>query len=121
MPFPDFFFLFLDVKEACCEFLLNQLHPTNCLGIKSFADLHGCLELLTATNIYIESHFSEVLDCDEFYALDHSQVYDLIASDTITVPSEEKVYESVISWVSRCLISDMEKYKNRLLSLSNLG
>ena len=23
-----------DVKEACCEFLLNQLHPTNCLGIK---------------------------------------------------------------------------------------
>lgn len=21
-----------DVKEACCEFLLNQLHPTNCLG-----------------------------------------------------------------------------------------
>ena len=95
-----FFFFFLDVKEACCEFLLNQLHPTNCLGIKSFADLHGCLELLTATNIYIESHFSEVLDCDEFYALDHSQVYDLIASDTITVPSEEKVYESVISWVS---------------------
>ena len=87
------------MKEACCEFLLNQLHPTNCLGIKSFADLHGCLELLTATNIYIESHFSEVLDCDEFYALDHSQVYDLIASDTITVPSEEKVYESVISWV----------------------
>jgi len=93
-----------DVKEACCEFLLNQLHPTNCLGIKSFADLHGCLELLTATNIYIESHFSEVLDCDEFYALDHSQVYDLIASDTITVPSEEKVYESVISWTKH----DME-------------
>ena len=88
-----------DVKEACCEFLLNQLHPTNCLGIKSFADMHGCIELLAATNTYIESHFSEVLDCDEFYALEHSQVCNLIASDTITVPSEEKVYESVISWV----------------------
>ena len=82
-----------DVKEACCEFLLNQLHPTNCLGIKSFADLHGCLELLAATNTYIESHFAEVLDCDEFQNLDHEQVSDLIASDTITVPSEEKVYE----------------------------
>ena len=88
-----------DVKEACCEFLQNQLHPTNCLGIKSFADLHGCLDLLAATNNYIESHFSEVLDCDEFYALDADQVSDLIASDTITVPSEEKVYESVIAWV----------------------
>merc|ERR1712223_695007 len=89
-----------DVKEACCEFLLNQLHPTNCLGIKSFADLHGCLELLAATNTYIESHFAEVLDCDEFQNLDPEQVSDLIASDTITVPSEEKVYESVISWVN---------------------
>ncbi len=88
-----------DVKDACCEFLLNQLHPTNCLGIKSFADLHGCTDLLIATNTYIESHFSEVLDCDEFDALDHKQVCDLISSDTITVPSEEKVYESVISWV----------------------
>ena len=88
-----------DVKEACCEFLLNQLHPTNCLGIKSFADLHGCLDLLAVTNTYIESHFAEVLDCDEFYALDQDQVCILISSDTITVPSEEKVYESVIAWV----------------------
>jgi hypothetical protein len=23
-----------DVRDACCEFLLAQLHPTNCLGIK---------------------------------------------------------------------------------------
>ena len=57
------------------------------------------MELLAATNTYIESHFAEVLDCDEFYALEHEQVSDLIASDTITVPSEEKVYESVIAWV----------------------
>ena len=89
-----------DVKEACCEFLLNQLHPTNCLGIKSFADLHGCLDLLAVTNTYIESHFAEVLDCDEFYALNQEQVCILISSDTITVPSEEKVYESVIAWVN---------------------
>ena len=27
------------------------------------------------------------------------QVAELIASDTITVPSEEKVYESVLAWV----------------------
>lgn len=92
-----------DVKDACCEFLLNQLHPTNCLGIKAFADLHGCIDLLTATTTYIESHFAEVLDCDEFYALDDTQVAELISSDTITVPSEEKVYESVMAWVKHDL------------------
>lgn len=25
------------VREACCKFLMKQLHPTNCLGIRSFA------------------------------------------------------------------------------------
>lgn len=25
------------VREACCCFLLRQLHPSNCLGIRSFA------------------------------------------------------------------------------------
>lgn len=26
-----------EVREACCRFLLMQLDPTNCLGIRSFA------------------------------------------------------------------------------------
>lgn len=25
------------VRDACCKFLLRQLHPSNCLGIRSFA------------------------------------------------------------------------------------
>lgn len=25
------------VREACCKFLMRQLHPSNCLGIRSFA------------------------------------------------------------------------------------
>jgi len=89
-----------DVRDACCEFLQSQLHPTNCLGIRAFADLHGCLELLSCTESYIERHFTEVLECDEFYGLTPEQVAQLIASDTITVPSEEKVFESVISWIN---------------------
>merc|ERR1719305_1713774 len=89
-----------DVRDACCEFLQSQLHPTNCLGIRAFADLHGCLDLLTSTESYIERHFTEVLECDEFYGLTPEQVAQLIASDTITVPSEEKVFESVISWIN---------------------
>ena len=49
-----------DVRDACCEFLQSQLHPTNCLGIRAFADLHGCMDLLTTTEGYIERHFTEV-------------------------------------------------------------
>ena len=32
-----------------------------------------------------------MLECDEFYGLGPDQVASLIASDTITVPNEEKV------------------------------
>ncbi len=41
-----------EVKKACCEFLITQLHPTNCLGIRAFADLHACMELLNLANTY---------------------------------------------------------------------
>ncbi len=34
-----------DVRDGCCDFLQSQLHPTNCLGIKTFADIHGCADL----------------------------------------------------------------------------
>jgi len=38
-----------------------------------FADLHGCLELVSSTDSYIERHFTEVLECDEFYSLGADQ------------------------------------------------
>jgi kelch-like protein 2/3 len=46
-----------DVRDACCDFLQAQLHPTNCLGIRAFADLHGCIDLLSHGETYIEQHF----------------------------------------------------------------
>ena len=45
------------VRDACCEFLQGQLHPSNCLGIRAFADLHSCTELLQASQSYTEQHF----------------------------------------------------------------
>ncbi|XP_034256887.1 ring canal kelch homolog [Thrips palmi] len=88
-----------DVRDACCDFLQGQLHPTNCLGIRAFADLHGCLELLSHADSYIEQHFSEVVECEEFLTLSPQQVSKLICSDRLTVPSEEKVFECVVGWV----------------------
>ncbi|KYM98569.1 Ring canal kelch like protein [Cyphomyrmex costatus] len=102
-----------DVRDACCDFLQAQLHPSNCLGIRAFADLHGCLELLTHADSYIEQHFSEVVDAEEFLTLAPEQVAKLICSDRLMVPSEEKVFECVISWVHH----DLEKRQNDLALL----
>uniref|UniRef100_A0A8C9RM30 Kelch like family member 2 n=1 Tax=Scleropages formosus TaxID=113540 RepID=A0A8C9RM30_SCLFO len=89
-----------DVKKACCEFLGTQLHPTNCLGIRAFADMHACTELLNQANSFAEQHFSEVVQGEEFLNLGIEHVCSLIASDKLTIPSEEKVFEAVISWVN---------------------
>ncbi|XP_071575153.1 LOW QUALITY PROTEIN: ring canal kelch homolog [Temnothorax nylanderi] len=102
-----------DVRDACCDFLQAQLHPSNCLGIRAFAYLHGCLELLTHVDSYIEQHFSEVVDAEEFLTLTPEQVAKLICSDRLMVPSEEKVFECVISWVHH----NLEKRQNDLALL----
>ncbi|KAG9330825.1 hypothetical protein JZ751_021949 [Albula glossodonta] len=45
-------------------------------------------------------HFSEVVQSEEFLNLGMDQVCSLIASDKLTIPSEEKVFEAVIAWVT---------------------
>lgn len=62
------------VREACCGFLLRQLHPSNCLGIRSFADTHACRDLLCKSHRYALHHFREVAGTDEFLTLPLDQV-----------------------------------------------
>lgn len=63
-----------DVKEACSDFLKSQLHPSNCLGIRAFADLHGCLDLLNAAETFIEFNFADVVEGEEFLSLNVTEV-----------------------------------------------
>lgn len=40
------------VVEVCCHFLMKLLHPSNCLGIRAFADAQGCTELMKVAHNY---------------------------------------------------------------------
>ena len=80
-----------EVRVACSEFLKQQLDPSNCLGIRRFADVHSCMDLLAAAHSYTEQHFSEIVHGEEFLNLPAMQICELISSDQLTVPSEEKV------------------------------
>ncbi|XP_039866315.1 kelch-like protein 3 isoform X2 [Simochromis diagramma] len=89
----------MDVRQVCCEFLQSQLHPTNCLGIRAFADLHTCTQLLNQAHAYAEQHFTDVVQGEEFLSLSLQQVCSLISSDKLTVSTEEKVFEAMITWI----------------------
>ncbi|XP_068748404.1 kelch-like protein 12 isoform X2 [Montipora capricornis] len=89
------------VQKACCKFLEQQLDPSNCLGIRSFAESHGCEELRYAAEKYILKHFVDLVQSEEFLQLSDDDVESLIKCDNLTVPSEEAVFEAVISWIKQ--------------------
>lgn len=87
------------VIEACCIFLERQLDPSNAIGIANFAEQHGCKELQQKANQFIEQHFTQVCQEEEFLQLTAMQLVELIRKDGLNVQEERDVYNAVIKWV----------------------
>lgn len=104
-----------NVRIACCEFLKKQLHPSNCLGIRSFADAHTCGDLLESSHKFALLHFVDVTQTEEFLLLRGEHVLELISSNEINVKNEEQVFDAVISWINHDK-ENRKQYLNKLLS-----
>lgn len=104
-----------EVMGACSNFLSQQLHPSNCLGIANFAEIHGSSELTRVSREYILDHFMEVTRCDEYLQLSSEGVKQLISSDLIKVRSEEEAFEAMHRWIIHDL-PRRAKYAHMLLS-----
>ncbi|XP_062333766.1 kelch-like protein 5 isoform X1 [Osmerus eperlanus] len=87
------------VVQACCSFLTKQLHPSNCLGICSYADAQGCSQLQHAAYVYTMEHFVEVVAGQEFLLLPLEEMERLLSSDDMNVPDEETVVTALLGWV----------------------
>uniref|UniRef100_A0A674MU92 Kelch-like family member 5 n=1 Tax=Takifugu rubripes TaxID=31033 RepID=A0A674MU92_TAKRU len=88
------------VVQACCSFLMKQLHPSNCLGIRSYADAQGCRDLQRAAHAYTMEHFLDVVGSQEFLLLPVEEMERLLLSDDVNVPEEETMVTSLLTWVS---------------------
>uniref|UniRef100_A0AAQ4QZ98 Kelch-like family member 5 n=1 Tax=Gasterosteus aculeatus aculeatus TaxID=481459 RepID=A0AAQ4QZ98_GASAC len=87
------------VVQACCSFLTKQLHPSNCLGIRSYADAQGCGDLQRAAHAHTMEHFLEVVGGQEFLLLPEEEMERLITSEDVNVPNEETMVTSLLTWV----------------------
>ena len=90
------------VVKMCSAFLRQQIHPSNCLGISSFAASHGCHSLQTAAEEFVEDHFAEVVKHDEFLHLSLDNTAQLLSSDCLNVEKEETVFEAMMTWLCYC-------------------
>lgn len=58
-----------EVVEACCGFLTTQLDPSNCLGIRQFADVQNCPDLYRNANQYAQVNIVIITCVDEWRLL----------------------------------------------------
>ena len=88
------------LKKGCSDFLCRNLSPSNCLGIRSFAEVHGCPSLAQSALKHAVSHFAEVAGQDEFLGLGLEQTTDLLSRDDLQVSSEEDVFDAIVAWIA---------------------
>lgn len=101
------------VIEACCQFMENHLHPTNCIDVHNFAEQHNHAELMNMTDRYILDNFTEVTETEEFKSMSFKHLETLVESPDLNVQNETQVYEAVLKWVK-------EDQENRKIHLSKL-
>uniref|UniRef100_A0A2R8ZRU6 BTB domain-containing protein n=1 Tax=Pan paniscus TaxID=9597 RepID=A0A2R8ZRU6_PANPA len=92
----------------------SQLDPSNCLGIRDFAETHNCVDLTQAAEVFSQKNFPEVVQHEEFILLRQGEVEKLIKCNEIQVDPEEPVFEAVISWVKHAKKEQKESLPNLL-------
>lgn len=111
-------FLQMDhICDACCEFLTKKLNAGNVLNLREFASTHGLLKLQQSTGEYLQRHFTEMSNKEEFLDLPFSYFKELISKDELCVPSEELVFQVVMSWVKRSADERKEELPELLTSV----
>ena len=88
----------MDVVEACCNFLLDQIDAENCLGIAAFAEMLSCQHLHNTSWQFALENFREVCLTEEFLSIPVSLLKQLVKSESLNVTSEEEVFECVLRW-----------------------
>ncbi|XP_044161466.1 kelch-like protein 23 isoform X2 [Bufo gargarizans] len=95
---------FLDLRQAklfCIAFLVHELKVSNCLGMISYAQQYGCVDLYESAVHVAVTHLSELMNDyeDEFSQLDKETLEVLLQSDDLYVSNEDVVFEAVMKWV----------------------
>ncbi|KAI8792892.1 gigaxonin [Biomphalaria glabrata] len=90
--------LMSDLKDICCEFLDTCINAQNSIGILDFTSQLSCSWLHLKVTQYLDAHFNEVSQYDEFLRLDEERVAKLLSRTTIDVKKEDDVLDIILRW-----------------------
>ncbi|PSN56988.1 hypothetical protein C0J52_04246 [Blattella germanica] len=102
----------MGVVQQCCQYLLEELRPENCLGIYKFARHYFCRDLEERGRRYIRHNFKQILQCStEFKDLSAEELESILCDDELNVRNEELVFEAVMKWTEADLPSRKQYLK----------
>ncbi|KAJ8370786.1 hypothetical protein SKAU_G00108140 [Synaphobranchus kaupii] len=87
------------VSQLCQRHMIDNMDPSNCLGLYFYARDLGADDLAVQAQRYLCRHFAEVCLNQEVLELECHQLTALIGSDDLNVSCEESVLEVVLRWV----------------------
>jgi len=87
------------VVTACCDFLIKQLHTSNCLGFLEFAERLFLPKFQQTCMEYAAHHFLQLTHYEEFKDSNITIIKHIISNDNITINSEDDVFEFLEKWI----------------------
>ncbi|ETE59216.1 hypothetical protein L345_15053, partial [Ophiophagus hannah] len=93
-------FLRLEAAKRRCEtFLERELHVSNCLSLRAYAQHFACVALDSAALNVALSHWADVVTHGEVEELPKKALVELLQSDELFVAREDMVFDTVMQWV----------------------
>ncbi|KAK6176343.1 hypothetical protein SNE40_014644 [Patella caerulea] len=103
------------LKSTLIEQLLYDLDSENCLEYFRLADLYNCPKLLDKALAKTAEHFEDIVKNDVFLLLRSDLVCNLISKTYLSISSEEKIFEAIVSWYHE----NEEERKEKLSQILN--
>lgn len=101
------------VITACSEFLVRQLHPSNCLGFLEFSERLSLLELKRSCLEFAAENFMDLVQYEEFGYASFQTVKTLISNENIIISSEDHTFDFIEKWI-------LFDKKNRIIYFNEL-
>ncbi|KAJ4431679.1 hypothetical protein ANN_20280 [Periplaneta americana] len=108
----------LELKEVvggCTEFLKHELHATNAIGIYRFAEGHNCEELANKAVEFIQLHFPQICNEEEFFELPKDLLTKFLSSEHLRVDTEFQVFQAAMRWIMHD-VTQRRRYVFEILS-----
>lgn len=89
------------LAKTCCDFMISQLHPSNCIGVRVLGLSLGQTELVFKADAFTKLNFREVVLEEEFFTINAKHLEEIISAEDLFVNNEVEVSAGIIWGLSR--------------------